>query len=120
MMGHPPSTLLFLIVRLAPAVASREAMLAAATSFSKKRRFITAAQLGAGAGAQQYVVGAHAEAADPIWTVATGGSWIVDPDGRGVPLTVAASAPPPGFSPSQLHRDWIAFQCAVNARYIEA
>ena len=26
--------------------------------------------------------------------------------------------PPPGFSPSELHRDFIRFQCAVNAKYI--
>lgn len=70
---------------------------------------------------QQYAVGtAAAPAAGAMWTLARGGAWAVDPKGRAPPLGLSTPAPPAGFGPSQLHRDWVAFQCEVNARYTAA
>ena len=72
---------------------------------------------GPAAAQQQYMVGtAAATATSPVmWTRAGAGAWTPDTQGRTSPLVVSMPVPPAGFSPNQLHRDWIAFSCAVNA-----
>ena len=70
--------------------------------------------------AQQYAIGVDGvDGGGALWVLAAhGGSWARDAKGRAVPLATHAPVPPPGFSPSELHRDFIRFQCAVNAKYI--
>ena len=75
--------------------------------------------------AQQYAIGVDGVdgggggGGGALWVLAAhGGSWARDAEGRAVPLATHAPVPPPGFSPSELHRDFIRFQCAVNAKYI--
>jgi hypothetical protein len=76
-------------------------------------------------GDQSYAVGTAdaADAADvdsTLWHLSPGGVWSRDTRSRSVPAIVFSPDPPSGFGLNQIHSDWIAFQCSVNARYISA